>query len=336
MQRRLEDIAKELNLSTATVSRALSKNTEHLVKKETRDKILDYVKKTGFKPNIKARGLASGKLTNLFFILSQNEASIFYDQYFFNVMQGIHSVIMETEYSLVILPVKNEYTEDQIYDVLLNNETAGLILSPYCSHLDFPFDVIKGYNFPVLLLDDEERAENAYVICQDNEQAGFDGAELLWNKGYRSFVLVSDVRHSEHSELRKKGFFKFFDDKKESGYAIDHMELLLSYTSAEPVLNEIEKIKERPVGVFALNDEIAVGIINHLAVRQIKCPGDIGVVGFDGLYIGQHALPRLNSVAFPFKEIGKKAAEVLIGAMEGKEMPHKTVISPTITDGESC
>jgi len=130
MGKTLQDIAQELKLSTATVSRAINKNTEALVKKETRDKILDLVRKTGFKPNMKARGLAKGKLTNFFLIMSQNEDSIFYDYYFFKIIRGFLNVIIDTEYSLAMLPIENDYTEEQIYELIMHNETAGLILSP--------------------------------------------------------------------------------------------------------------------------------------------------------------------------------------------------------------
>ena len=85
MGNRPEDIAQELSLSIAAVSRALHESTEHLVKEESRQRILDFVEKTGYKPNIKSRGLTKEKLTNLFLILSQDEASIFYNYYFIEI-----------------------------------------------------------------------------------------------------------------------------------------------------------------------------------------------------------------------------------------------------------
>jgi DNA-binding LacI/PurR family transcriptional regulator len=92
-----------------------------------------------------------------------------------------------------------------------------------------------------------------------------------------------------------------------------------------------------PVGVFLLNDEIAVEVINHAGANGIKCPGDIGVLGFDGLSIGQYSYPRLNSVSFPVRDVGNKTAKILIDILEGKKIrKNSLVIEAVISDGHSC
>lgn len=336
MGKTLEDIARELEVSTATVSRALSKSTESLVKKETRDKILQFIKKTGFKPNVKARALAKGKLTNFFLILSQNESSIFYDHYFINLVRGIHNVILDEEYSLVMLPVENDYSEDQIYKLLLNNETAGLILSPYCSQIEFPFDEIKEYSFPVISLDYKLKGENAYNILLDHKGAGYLGAKYLAEKNYKNIVLVSDIRRSQHSELRKEGFYKYFNEIKNNDFNIVNVEALLSFVSSEMVLEKVLEFDKLPTAVFALNDEIAVGLIDRLKEKGLRCPEDVAVLGFDGIKIGQLVNPSLNSVAFSFKSLGEVAAQTLIDVLSGKECERERVLVANVTEGQSC
>ena len=337
MQTRLQDIAEQLNLSTATISRALNKETENLVKKETRDRIFEFIRETGYKPNIKARELAKGKLTNFFLLSSQmNENSIFYDHYFINLIRGITGVLVDTEYSLVMLPIENDYTEDRIYKILLDNETAGLILSPYCSHLEFPFDVIKEYNFPVVSLDNEIMGQNAYNVLLDHTEAGYIGAKRLTEKGYKNILLVSDSRHAMDAELRRKGFFDFFRDNTDAARKIINIELPLSYISSEPVLEKILELDIFPIGVFALSDEIAVGLINRLGNKGLRCPEDVGVIGFDGLSIGYHSVPRLNSVAFPYQEVGREAALTIKDALEGKNVKRRKVIGALLTEGGSC
>ncbi|MDD5633872.1 MAG: LacI family DNA-binding transcriptional regulator [Candidatus Omnitrophica bacterium] len=336
MIKTIQDIAKELDLSTATVSRALNNHTEHLVKSQTKQKILDFVRETGYKPNIKARGLAKGKLTDLFLISSQMVVgSIFYDEYFSNLVRGIHSVTAPTEYSLVILPVENTYTEEDIYNILLNNETAGLILSPYCSHLNFPFDVIKKYSFPVVTLDIEIKSENTYAILLDHKEAGYLGAKSLVEKGYRNLVLVSDIKRSLHSEMRKEGFYDFLNERKPKDVTVKNIEMLLSYTSSQSVLEKILGESKLPVGVFALSDEIAVGIVNYLKYKGLRCPEDVGVIGFDGLSIRKYAIPAVNSIGFSYSKIGEIAAQILIDVLSGKERNKTTFIKAYLTEGES-
>ncbi|MFH1878090.1 MAG: LacI family DNA-binding transcriptional regulator [Candidatus Omnitrophota bacterium] len=336
MEKKLEDIARELNLSIATVSRALNNHTEKLVKKTTRDRIFEFIKKSGYKPNIKARGLAQGKLTNFFLILSQNEASIFYDYYFMNVIRGIHTVIIDSEYSLVMLPVRNDYTEEQIYKILLDNETAGLILSPYCSCIEFPFDVIQGYPFPIVSLDNEIKARNSCSIMLDHTSAGYKGAKFLWEKNYRNFLIISDKRRSPHSAMRKKGFYSFLKDKEPGTYTIQEIDLILSYTSGLSAIEKVIKINNYPIGVFALNDEIAVSIINHAWEKGIQVPRQMGVLGFDGLPIGKHVYPQLCSVGFPFYDIGKMAAQSLLEQISGEVRNVKKIVQAVVTEGFSC
>ncbi|MCK5451528.1 MAG: LacI family DNA-binding transcriptional regulator [Candidatus Omnitrophica bacterium] len=337
MQKTLEDIALELNLSTATISRALNKGTQHLVRENTKNRIFDLVKRTGFKPNLQARGLASGKLTNLFFIMSQNEDSVFYDQYFFYVMRGIQDVIIDMEYSLSILSIENDFTEDQIYDILLSHETAGLILSPYCFYTKFPFDAIKGSNtYPIVTLDIEIDSKNVHSIVFDHVDAGYKGAEFLWKKGYRQFVLISDIKHSYHSDLRREGFYDFFKTKKGERFVVDEFQYLLSDTSSLSVLEKITKVKKSPVGIFALSDEIAIGMINNLSKTGIKCPEDIGILGFDGLRVGRYSVPSLSSVGFPFRAVGRQAAEIIIKALKKQKVKKTYNVKANIIEGDSC
>ncbi|MBF0494447.1 MAG: LacI family DNA-binding transcriptional regulator [Candidatus Omnitrophica bacterium] len=348
---KLQDIAKELNISTATVSRALNSDTKDLVKQVTRDKIFEYIKRTGYKPNIRARSLASGKLSGIYFVLSmKNFDSIFYDQYFFKIIKEILGVIKESQgpfallpsgvkrsqYSFSILPIESSYTPEQIYELLLNSDTAGLILSSYCSDVSFPVDIIKSFHFPVITLDMDPAPENAYNIRLNHKDAGYKGAQFLWKKGYRNFMLVSDINHSHHSELRKQGFYSFFENINFTDFKITNIELPLTSSSSIGVIDKLRELNVFPTGVFVLSDEIATGVINRLRDAGLKCPEDVGVLGFDGLPIGQYVLPALQSVAFPIKEMGKTAALTILSLLEGKSVSKDISFDAYITDGQSC
>jgi len=338
VQKTLKDIARELGVSTATISRALNKSTSGMVRPETRDKILEYVRRTGFKPNTKASALAKGKLTNLFLILSQKHDSIFFDQYYIKIIRGIHDVIVDTEYSLGLLSIDEGFSPEDIDEILFRNETAGLILSPHChANKIYPRELLEKYDFPVVSIDNEVEGNNVYTVLLDQEGAGFKGAEFLAGKGYKNIVLVSDSEHSAHSEMRKKGFYSFFDAASDKSFDLTCLEFPFSLDAGESALNEIVKLGKFPVGVFALNDELASGILGHIPRAGLKCPGDIGILGFDGLTIGQYLSPRMYSVSFPIREVGKKTAEILVETLEGKKLrKNKIVFDAVITSGESC
>jgi len=334
MYRRLEDISKDLGVSSATISRALNKNTEHLVKKETRETILSYVKETGYKPNLKARGLAKGKLTNLFLIQSEQDESIFYDLYYSDLINGINNVIADSDYSLVILPIKNYYTEDQIYDILFNQETAGLFISPFCLNLDFPFGLIKDFEFPVIALDSEIEGDNVYSIMLNHFEAGYKAAERLSKKKDRDIVFISDSMQNLHSQMRRSGFYSFFE-RHNIGVEITEFEFPLSYISGGPVLEKILSLGKLPISVFVLSDEIGVNLINQIWKKGLRCPEDIAVLGFDGLSIRNYTVPCLSSIGFNYYEVGKIAAKVLINTLSGKKERKKICIDAKVLEGLS-
>lgn len=338
MQKTLKDIAKELGVSTATISRSLNKDTSDLVKKETRDKILEYVHRTGFKPNIKASALARGKLTNLFLILSQSDDSIFFDQYYMKIIRGIHDIIVETDYSLGLLSIDINYSKEQIEDILFKNETAGLILSPHCeANKLYPSELLEKYNFPIVSIDNEIQGKNVFTILLDHVNAGYKGAEYLVKRGYKKIFLVSDIDKSHHSEIRKQGVYQFFEENNSDNVELVNLEYPFRRESGKRAVNDIIKQGHFPAGVFVLNDEIATEMINYTVEKRINCPQDIGILGFDGLSFGQYVSPRLKSVSFPVRKVGKKTAEMLIELLEGKKLrKNKSVIEAIITDGESC
>ena len=335
MSKTIEDIAKEINVSTATVSRALNPSTKDLVRKETRKKVLEVVQKYGYKPNLRARGLASGKLSNLFFLLSHNESSVFYDEYFFKIIKGILNIIGKTDYSLSVLSIEQDQTHEDIFSYILNNETAGLILSSYCSDIEFPIEMLKGYDFPIISLDNEIDIERGFSILLDHENAGVRAAEFLYNKGTKDIILVSDENHSIHSEMRRKGFLRFFEEKNDASFNIEEMPVPFSLSSSKTVVSKIAEKGKFPVSVFVINDEIAAGMISDLFRNGIRCPEDVSILGFDGLSIGSYMVPKLRSVAFPFQEIGRMAGRIFLDFSQEKKIDKIHWLNADITEGGS-
>ncbi|MFH1877529.1 MAG: LacI family DNA-binding transcriptional regulator [Candidatus Omnitrophota bacterium] len=335
-KKNLKYIAGKLGINASTVSRALSKRTEHMVKESTRNKVFDLVKKEGFKPDIQARNLKKQKLTNLTFILPVGMDSIFYNEYYMEILKGLSKVIIDSEYTLTILPIQIDYTADEIFRRLLDHETAGLILSPYCKKLEIPFELLKNYNFPVVSIDNKIEHKNFYNILLDHKHAGALGAKILSEKGYRDLILISDQGKSLHSEVRKKGFYGFFKKNEKIRAEIKNIELPFTFLSGIQAIEAIKRTVKFPAGVFSLNDEIAVNMLINLPKYGITCPRDINLIGFDGLKIGTMTRPRLSSIAFPFEQIGIETASLLINVLDGKKQANTITIQASLIPGESC
>ncbi|MFH1847378.1 MAG: LacI family DNA-binding transcriptional regulator [Candidatus Omnitrophota bacterium] len=333
MNKGLKEIAGKLGLNISTISRAINVETQHLVKEETRKRIFELIKKEGFKPNIKARNLKKQSLTNFSLIIPIGIKSIFYNEYYNSIINGINKVLMGSEYLLTLLPIEENYEPENIFQLLLNTETAGLILSPYCKYIKFPFDLMNKYTFPIVSIDNKVSGKNIYNIILNHKNAGYHAAEILWEKGYRDIVLISDVAHSEHSTLRKEGFLEFFKDKNAN---INNIEVPFTFVSGEVTIKKIKERNKFPICIFSLNDEVAVGIINQLKKNNLECTKDLSILGFDGLSIGAYLSPRLSSMGFPFENIGRLTAQILIDVLTNKKVQKTTILEARITEGESC
>lgn len=333
-RKNLKTIAEKLGLNVATVSRAIRPSTQDLVKPSTRKKILDLMKKEGYRPNIQARNLKKQAQSVISMILPVGIDSIFYDQYYQNIIQGINEVLVDTEYALSVLPVRADFTTDDMFRMLIDNDTAALVLSPYCRYIEFPLDLIKKYGYPVASIDNEIEGNTVYNITLDHYGAGRLGAEIMEAKGRKDIILVSDEGRSKHSELRRKGFNDHFK-KNGAGLKITNIEAPFSRVSGVPVLEEIKARFKSPVSVFVLNDEIAVNMLINANKFGLSCPDDISVLGFDGLNIGEFLDPQLQSVAFPFKTVGKFTADTLIKVLSGKKTAKRIGIEARLTEGAS-
>ncbi|WP_378178857.1 LacI family DNA-binding transcriptional regulator [Aquimarina sp. SS2-1] len=322
---KLEDIARKLNISIATVSRALDENPR--VKQSTREKVFNMASLMGYMPNQIAKSLSSGK-TNIIGVLIPR-----YDEPFFiEVCRGIDQYARKHNYKILISSSRNSYEFEK--ENLISFERGlvdGIILSPThetenVTHLN---DLVnKG--IPMVLFDNirEEVSGADHVIIDDNK-ASFSAVEFLIKKGKKKIAFIGGIKQKKVFQDRYKGFIAALEK-----YNLPvHEELILHCNSLDrefedkEILDFFKRLHITPDAVFACTDNYGLLAMKTLLKMGKKIPQEVSVIGFGDLGLGEVFVPTLTCVSQPSFEMGQKAAELLINQLnEPDEVDHQKKI----------
>ena len=317
------DIAKALNLSASTVSRGLRGHS--VIRKDTRRKITDTAIAMGYQQNTFARNLRKNRSNTIGVILPRLNSS-----FQSSVVAGIEKEASKREFNLIISQSRESVEKEKTnISTMFNSRVEGLIISlasdtENLAHLD-RFLVKK---IPVVLYDRVKGNPGCECIkvVIDNEEAGYDAVTHLIEQGCKRILFLGGNLKSNVYFDRHLGYKRAL---AEYGLPFEReltLEDTLDEDSGNRTVEKILRMKKRPDGIFAVNDTSAATIICNLQEHGIKVPEDIGVVGFNNVYISRVVNPRLTTVDYPGEEMGRIAASTLIELLDSD----KPIIPNTI------
>jgi LacI family transcriptional regulator len=306
------DIARELNLSIATVSRALKNDS--VVSKKTKKKILDAAAAMGYRTNHFARNLRLQRTNTLGVIIPR------LNSYFMSsAIAGIESVANEKGYNLIISQSsESKLQEASIAQNLFNHRVDGLLVSLAYDTTDYShFLPYQNKNVPLVFFDRTDDTIDATSILIDNELAGYTATEHLILQGCKKIVHVTAHSVRNVYQDRLKGYQR----------ALAHHQLPfneqmvltnnLSQEAGIKVAELLQSMHPRPDGVFFANDNCAVGCMVALKKAGWKIPEDIAVVGFNNDPVATVVEPNLTTIHYPGHTMGRLAANHLISTLNG-------------------
>lgn len=313
------DLANHLNISVATVSRALK--DDNVVSKKTKKKIADLAEELGYRSNHFARNLRQ-QSTNTIGVIVHELNSTFITC----VLAGIEKVTTEAGYDLIIAhSSESKVKEAANAKNLFHKRVDGLIASLSFDTTDLThFKPFLDKGVPVMFFDRVEQDGNNTVVIIDNYKAGYQATSHLIEQGCRRIVHVtSSLKRNVYSQ-RYKGYQDALFD---NGIALDENLLLINDLSEKAGIEsatEILKMKPLPDGAFVTNDFVAAVCMRTLKEHGIKIPEDIAIVGFNNDAIGKLIEPALTTINYPGKEVGEIAARNLINHLKGISDIHQT------------
>jgi len=306
------DIAKKLNVSASTVSRAL--NSDATVNIKTRKKITDAATKMGYRFNLVARSLRQQSSLTLGVIVHNLNSSLM-----ITVLSGIEKIANEAGYNIIITDSSQSGEKEMVNAAnLFNRRVDGLIASliPGTNSLQH-FKPFKEKGIPVIFLDQTVPPQEGASILVDHHACGYEATKHLIGQGCRRIAHITTGLQQKNSQQKYAGLR---DALKESKISFKDSWLITTEANEQAVEEAAKKVvamKPAPDGVFVTDDFIAAVTVKTFLENGLKVPDDIAVVGFNNDIIGKLVTPTLTTINYPGKEIGEAAAKMLINKLKG-------------------
>lgn len=307
------DIAKDLGVSPATVSRAL--NNHPAVNVKTKKKIYDAALEMGYQSNVFASNLRSKKTNNIGVIVPRLNS--FFQS---SVIAGMEKVANDAGYNLIISQ-SLESKEKEIANALtmFNSRVDGLLVSLACNteNLDHYAPFTKK-NIPIIFYDRLGDFEDVFGVAIDNVNAAHQATSHLIEMGCRRIVhVLGNIKVNVYEE-RLKGYKSALMNHD---IPVDEELIIPSDLNEEAGIDIVQKLKNiqpKIDGLFVSNDACAASCIKQLKAEGFKIPEDIAVVGFNNDVISRLVEPNITTVNYPGYEMGEVAMKSLINRLDNK------------------
>ena len=316
------DVARESNVSMATVSRVVNGNPN--VKPATRKKVLDVIERLEYRPNAVARGLASKKTTTVGVIIP-DISNIFYAE----LARGIEDIT--TMYRYNILLSNSDQREDkelQLLETMFGKQVDGIVFMS--EHVSTELlTMMERSPVPIVLAGTIDTSGSMPSVNIDYHQAAYEAVSRLLQNDHKRIAYVSG---SFSSTINRA--YKFTGYEKAIADAELHLddELIVeseaTYDEGLAAFNKLKSLENPPTAYFAGNDELAIGLIHGAQDSGLHIPNDIEVISFENSKLARMVRPELTSVVLPLYDIGAVSMRLLTKYMNKEQIDEKTVILP--------
>tara|TARA_R110001592_G_scaffold24026_5_gene93317 strand:+ start:5853 stop:6875 length:1023 start_codon:yes stop_codon:yes gene_type:complete len=329
----IKTIAKELGVSTSTVSKAL--RDSHEISSETKEKIQAYANLYNYKPNNLALQLRNQKTKVIGVILPK-----IVHHFFSTVIMGIEEGANKKGYNIMVCFSNESYKKEvETLKVLSNGSVDGLIVSIASETLenkDFKhFIDLVSEEIPLVLFDrvvDEILCDKVVV---DDVGAGYKATKHLIENGRKKIALITTPNHVNVGTLRRQGYEKALIE----AYIKTDKNLIVEIDEKKDIKSQIEKVfKEDIDAVFAVNEIYAANSMRIAKEKGLSIPNEISIIGFTDGLISEYSSPSITTIAQHGFTMGIQAVELLIERIENETevyRPKKIVISSDLKIRES-
>lgn len=316
----IKDIAREADVSVATVSRAL--NNSDSVTVETRDNIRAIAQRLRYVPHGAARSLITRRTQTLGVVLPD-----LHGEFFSELIRGIDAAARE--HGLHLLVSSSHGSAQESADALraLSGRVDGiLMMSP---HADLrSLSAALPATTPCIVMNTRAESVGGTALSIDNHGGARSMIDHLVDCGYRRIAMIAGPADNFDAQERLRGYRDAVAARL-PGTALDVTEGDFSEAAGAAAGRRIAAmgISSRPDAVFAANDMMALGCLTALKDAGIDVPGDIAICGFDDIPIARYVTPALTTMRVHIFELGNRAADALIARINGQDDP---VASPII------
>ena len=301
----IKEIAKRANVAVSTVSRALNNKSD--INVETREKILEIARESGYKPNNVARSLVMQKAFTIGLIIPDIS-----NPYFAEVALGVESKAKEFGYSVLFCNTGNEAeTEKNMLSVMKGKMVDGIIVS-LSNNSKEEMELLQKENFPVVQLDRKVSGIEYPGVYIDNVESSYVATKYLIELGHNKIAHFTGDLRTENGVDRLAGFRKAIIEAGISDKNIKIIKGRFSTDSGKKCMRELLEGNFMPTAIFAAGDLQAAGALYVASKAGIKVPDELSIMGHDDIDLSYLVSPNITTIAQPKRKIGELAAEMLL------------------------
>ncbi len=335
------DIAREANVSVATVSRVL--NNTAPVKKETRDRIVALMNKHQFQPNALARSLTRKETGMIGFILPDIT-----NPFFPEVLSGFDYEARKLGYTYFLCDTistneENERLYDRQYEresqylsLLMEKQVDGIVMIGGRVDLAKPEPGLAheleevAKRVPVLLLNGSLPKTKLNRVAADQKLGAQLAVQHLIDLGHRDIAVIGGFSKMTNTQQRLAGFRAAMKDADLPIHREWVMTEGFSVEKGQEFAARLLNAKRRPSAIFCMNDLLAIGALKAAHRAGIAVPEQLSIVGYDDIPQATYCIPELTTVSLLSQETGRQAARTLDKMIAGKKVPMLQTIVPEL------
>jgi LacI family transcriptional regulator len=316
------DVAREANVSMATVSRVVNGNPN--VKPVTRKKVLEVIERLGYRPNAVARGLASKKTTTVGVIIP-DISNIFFAE----LARGIEDIATMYKYNIILSNSdQNKEKELHLFNTMLGKQVDGIVFMSGNITAEHVEEFEKS-PAPIVLAGSIEETGTIPSVNIDYEQAVYDSVKEFIEKGHKHIAFVVGPLHEpKNAEKKLIGYQRALE---EAGIPFNE-ELIVegdyTYDSGLEAFDKLLEASDKPTAILVGSDEMALGVVHGAEDKGYKIPEDFEVITSDNTRLALMVRPQLTTVVQPLYDIGAVAMRLLTKLMNKEKVSEQIVVLP--------
>lgn len=306
----IKDIAKKAGVSISTVSYAL--NGSDKVSEKTRNRITKIANELNYTPNLAGKTLKRQK-TNIIGVYVHDFSGYFYS----HVVDGISSTLKKFGYETIICTGGSQarlFIPQRLVD-------GAIIIDP-----NFPDEDIVKYSeqdYKIVLMWGGISVPSISHVVVNNAQGARQAIDALHNSGAENYLIVTGPTNSYDSQQRLQASLS--EIQKFSNNPVTVLSSNFTIDGGIEMAKYIAKQDLKKLGVFCLNDEMAIGLYEGLAKFKIKAGHDLRIIGFDNDQIGKFLDPQLSTIDYSKRQWGESAAETIMSMIQDGKVQNKII-----------
>lgn len=326
----LKDLAEQLGVSIATVSRAL--RGSHEVGEEMRQKVKKLAKQLNYRPNPFAQSLRQ-EAPRIIGVIVPNLVT----HYYAAVLDGIESYAIENDYNVISSNTHESYEmEKRAVDNYISMHVSGIIACLAQDTIDYThFEELADMGIPLVFFARTCLSDRFSHVVADGDVAAYEATKHLIDTGSRRIAFIGGPNHLDMVRRRKHGYLEALREYK---IPIDRTLVAcgkIDFDVARNATINMLKREDRPDSILAFNDIVTYAAFDAIKSLNLRIPQDVSIIGFTDGDSAAFVTPRLSAIMDQAHEQGRKVCELLIRAIDGDTKIYHEVVPMILKIRES-